>query len=143
MSRVVKIWTDGSCLGNPGPGGWAALLTYGEHERELAGGAPETTNNRMELQAAIEALEALKRPCHVDLASDSKYVVEGITRWIHGWRRNGWKKVKNRDLWERLAEAEARHDVKWRWVRGHDGDENNERVDRLAVAEAERQRART
>lgn len=133
----MRIWTDGSCLGNPGPGGWGALLTFGEHERELSGGAADTTNNRMELMAAIEALESLKRPCRVELWSDSKYVIDGITSWIHGWRKRGWKKVKNRDLWERLDEARGPHDIEWRWVKGHSGDENNERVDRLAVAQAE------
>jgi len=133
----VRIWTDGSCLGNPGPGGWGALLTFGEHERELSGGEDDTTNNRMELMAAIGALESLKRPCQVELWSDSKYVIDGITSWIHGWRKRGWKKVKNRDLWERLDEARGPHDIEWRWVKGHSGDENNERVDRLAVAQAE------
>lgn len=133
----MRIWTDGSCLGNPGPGGWGALLTFGEHERELSGGEDDTTNNRMELMAAIGALESLKRPCQVELWSDSKYVIDGITSWIHGWRKRGWKKVKNRDLWERLDEARGPHDIEWRWVKGHSGDENNERVDRLAVAQAE------
>lgn len=136
----MRIWTDGSCLGNPGPGGWAALLTYGGHERELSGGAPETTNNRMELLGAIEALETLQRPCEVELWSDSKYVIDGITQWIAGWKRRAWKKVKNRDLWERLDEARARHSVEWRWVKGHSGDPHNERVDRLAVAAAEAQK---
>lgn len=141
MTKLVRIWTDGSCLGNPGPGGWGALLTFGEHERELSGGEAETTNNRMELMAAIAALESLKRPCEVELWSDSKYVIEGITSWIHGWKKRGWKKVKNRDLWERLDEARAPHGIEWRWVKGHSGDENNERVDRLAVAEAEQVQA--
>ena len=113
------------------------LLTYGDHERELSGGEAETTNNRMELQAAIEGLEALTRPCEVELWSDSKYVIDGITKWIYGWKKRSWKKVKNRDLWERLDAARDRHEVSWRWVRGHAGDENNERVDRLAVAAAE------
>ncbi len=137
----MRIWTDGSCLGNPGPGGWGALLTFGEHERELSGGADDTTNNRMELMAAIGALESLKRPCQVELWSDSKYVIDGITSWIHGWRKRGWKKVKNRDLWERLDEARGPHDIEWRWVKGHSGDENNERVDRLAVTQAEEQQS--
>jgi len=141
LGNVVKIWTDGSCLGNPGPGGWGALLTFGEHERELSGGEADTTNNRMELMAAIVALETLKRPCTVQLWSDSKYVVTGITQWIHGWKKKNWKKVKNRDLWERLDEARAPHHVTWNWVKGHAGDENNERVDRLAVSEAEKQKA--
>lgn len=140
MSGTVKIWTDGSCLGNPGPGGWAALLVYGKHERELTGSEAHTTNNRMELLAAIEALEALTRPSTVWLASDSSYVVKGITQWIHGWKKKGWKKVKNRDLWERLDRAREPHEVTWAWVRGHSGNENNERVDRLAVGAAERQK---
>lgn len=140
-SRTVEIWTDGACLGNPGPGGWAAVLTLGEREKELVGGEPETTNNRMELMAAISALEALTRPSKVRLVSDSEYVIKGITEWLPGWRAKGWKKVKNRDLWERLAEATAPHDVSWEWVRGHSGDVMNERVDKLAVAEAERQKA--
>tara|TARA_R110002072_G_scaffold164557_1_gene317536 strand:+ start:141 stop:512 length:372 start_codon:yes stop_codon:yes gene_type:complete len=116
-------------------------LTFGEHERELSGGADDTTNNRMELMAAIGALESLKRPCQVELWSDSKYVIDGITSWIHGWRKRGWKKVKNRDLWERLDEARGPHDIEWRWVKGHSGDENNERVDRLAVTQAEEQQS--
>lgn len=136
MTKLVRIWTDGSCLGNPGPGGWGALLTFGEHERELSGGEAATTNNRMELMAAIEALASLKRPCRVELWSDSKYVIDGITSWIHGWKKRGWKKVKNRDLWERLDEARAPHDIEWKWVKGHSGDANNERVDQLAVAQA-------
>lgn len=141
-SGVVEIWTDGACLGNPGPGGWAAVLRLGEREKELVGGEPETTNNRMELMAAISALEALKRPSKVRLVSDSEYVVKGITEWLPGWRAKGWKKVKNRDLWERLAEVAGRHEVTWEWVRGHSGNVMNERVDRLAAAEAERQKAR-
>ena len=140
VSGTVKIWTDGSCLGNPGPGGWAALLVYGKHERELTGSEPHTTNNRMELLAAIEALDALTRPSTVWLASDSSYVVNGITQWIHGWKKKGWKKFKNRDLWERLDRAREPHEVTWAWVRGHSGNENNERVDRLAVGAAERQK---
>lgn len=138
MGRV-EIWTDGSCLGNPGPGGWAAVLRYGERERELSGGEGETTNNRMELFGAIAALEALTRPCHVRLHADSSYVVKGMSEWIEGWRRKGWKKVKNRDLWERLSEAAAPHEVEWVWVRGHAGNAMNERVDRLAVSAAEAQ----
>ena len=141
MSRVVNIWTDGSCLGNPGPGGYAAVLQYGQHERELTGGEAMTTNNRMELLAAIVALEGLKRPCSVRLASDSSYVIKGITEWIAGWKRKGWKKVKNRDLWERLDRARGAHQVQWVWVRGHAGNEMNERADRLAVAQAELQKA--
>jgi len=142
---TVEIFTDGACRGNPGPGGWAALLRSGSMEREISGGEALTTNNRMELTAAIEALNALKRPCRVELHSDSQYLRDGITKWIHGWRRNGWrtadrKPVKNGDLWERLAEAESRHDVKWHWVRGHSGHPENDRVDALACAEADRQR---
>lgn len=135
------IYTDGGCIGNPGPGGWAALLRYGEHEREVSGRWRETTNNRMELRAAIEALEALKRPCRVELYTDSEYVRNGITQWIHAWQRRGWrtagkKPVKNQDLWRRLLAAIERHEaaggVEWRWLKGHAGDEFNERVDRLA-----------
>ena len=136
--RVV-IYTDGACSGNPGPGGWGAILTYGEHEKELKGGEPHTTNNRMELMAAIAALEALKKPSAVELHTDSQYVHHGISQWIHSWKRNGWKTsdkkpVKNVDLWQRLDKAMQRHDVDWRWVRGHAGHEMNERADRLAVA---------
>ena len=143
---LVEIFTDGACRGNPGPGGWAALLrSSGGREREISGGESLTTNNRMELTAAIEALNALNKPCRVELHSDSQYLRDGITRWIHGWRRNGWrtagrKPVKNADLWERLVEAESRHDVKWHWVRGHSGHPENERVDALACAEADKQR---
>ena len=143
---TVEIFTDGACRGNPGPGGWAALLrSSGGREREISGGESPTTNNRMELTAAIEALNALNKPCRVELHSDSQYLRDGITRWIHGWRRNGWrtagrKPVKNADLWERLVEAESRHDVKWHWVRGHSGHPENERVDALACAEADKQR---
>jgi ribonuclease HI len=134
--RVV-IHTDGACSGNPGPGGWAAILTFGDHEKELNGGEPHTTNNRMELTAAISALEALKRPCAVDLHTDSEYLKNGITGWIHGWKKNGWrtadkKPVKNVDLWQRLDEALKRHHVQWHWVRGHAGHAMNERADALA-----------
>ena len=139
MAQTVEVWTDGACLGNPGPGGYGAVLRYGAHEREVVGGEPLTTNNRMELMAAIAALEALSRPCRVVLTTDSQYVLKGITEWIAGWKRKGWKKVKNRDLWERLDAARAPHDVQWVWVRGHTGDVMNERVDQLAVAEAKRQ----
>lgn len=139
----VEIWTDGACLGNPGPGGHAAVLKAGGREREIVGGELETTNNRMELLAAITALEALKKPSTVRLVSDSEYVIKGITEWIDGWRKKGWKKVKNRDLWERLAAAAEPHEIDWEWVRGHSGDAMNERVDGLAVAEAERQKALT
>ncbi|SNZ05523.1 ribonuclease HI [Cohaesibacter gelatinilyticus] len=133
----VTIYTDGACSGNPGPGGWGALLLYGEHERELYGGEAETTNNRMELQAAIEALNALKRSCEIDLYTDSQYVKGGITGWIHGWKKNGWKTsnkkpVKNAELWQALDEALRPHQVSWHWVKGHAGHEGNERADELA-----------
>ncbi|WP_133743512.1 ribonuclease HI [Actinorugispora endophytica] len=134
---VVEIHTDGACKGNPGPGGWGVVLRYGGHEKELHGGDDATTNNRMELMAAIMALEALKRPVPVRLHTDSTYVRDGITTWIHGWKRRGWltaqrEPVKNADLWRRLDEAAARHEVDWRWVRGHNGDPGNERADALA-----------
>lgn len=133
----VIIHTDGACSGNPGPGGWAAILSFGDHEKELKGAEAHTTNNRMELMAAIAALEALKKPCRVDLHTDSQYVQNGISSWIFGWKRNGWKTsdkkpVKNVDLWQRLDEAMARHEVKWHWVKGHVGHELNERADQLA-----------
>jgi ribonuclease HI len=134
---IVSIFTDGACSGNPGPGGWGAILRWAGHERELSGGEPHTTNNRMELLAAISALESLKRPCSVDLHTDSQYLRQGITGWIQGWKRNGWrtadrKPVKNIDLWQRLDAAVARHDIRWHWVRGHAGDALNERADELA-----------
>jgi len=134
---VVQAFTDGACRGNPGPGGWGVLLRYGEHERELYGGAAETTNNRMELTAAIRALEALERPCSVVLTTDSQYVRRGITEWLPGWKRRGWrtasrKPVQNQDLWQRLDELAAYHQVEWRWVRGHTGHAENERADALA-----------
>lgn len=140
---AVEIFTDGACLGNPGPGGWAALLRWRGHEKLLAGGETTTTNNRMELTAAIVALESLKRDCDVVLTTDSQYVRQGIDEWIAKWRANGWRTagklpVKNQDLWQRLADANARHRVSWRWVRGHSGHPENERVDRAARAEAER-----
>jgi ribonuclease HI len=133
----VIVHTDGACSGNPGPGGWGAILTFGDREKELKGGEPHTTNNRMELMAAISALEALTRPCRVDLHTDSQYVQQGISQWINGWKRNGWrtadkKPVKNMDLWQRLDPAIQRHDVHWHWVRGHVGHALNERADRLA-----------
>lgn len=133
----VEMWTDGACKGNPGPGGWGALLRSGERERELFGGEPVTTNNRMELTAVIEGLRALTRPTTVRIHVDSTYVMHGITRWIDGWRRNGWvtsakKPVKNADLWRALENEVARHDVQWAWVKGHAGDEGNERADALA-----------
>jgi ribonuclease HI len=135
----VIIHTDGACSGNPGMGGWGAILSFGDVEKELKGSEPHTTNNRMELMAAISALEALKKPCRVDLHTDSQYVQNGISSWIHGWKRNGWKTadrkpVKNVDLWQRLDEAMARHQVKWHWVKGHVGHELNERADALARA---------
>lgn len=135
--KLVTIYTDGACSGNPGPGGWGAIMTYGEHTKELYGGEPETTNNRMELTAAIEALNALKKPSKAELWTDSQYVKGGITGWIHGWKKNGWKTsarkpVKNVELWQALDEALKRHDVSWHWVKGHAGHEMNERADELA-----------
>lgn len=137
MSKLVEIWTDGACSGNPGPGGWGVLLKSGGHEKELMGGEYETTNNRMELMAAIEGLNALKRPSKVTLHTDSTYVKDGLTKWIHGWKRNGWKTaakkpVKNKDLWQALEAACDPHDINWVWVKGHAGDEGNERADELA-----------
>ncbi|HRL05457.1 ribonuclease HI [Brevundimonas diminuta] len=138
LNDHVIIHTDGACKGNPGPGGWGAILqTGGGHEKELWGGEALTTNNRMELMAAIMALEALKRPCRVDLHTDSKYVMQGVTEWIRGWKARGWKTadkkpVKNEDLWRRLDEARNRHEVKWHWVKGHAGHALNERADGLA-----------
>ena len=135
--KIVDIFTDGACSGNPGPGGWGAILRYGAVEKELYGGEPATTNNRMELMAAIQALEALKRPMKVRLYTDSEYVKNGITQWIHGWKARGWKTadkkpVKNEDLWKRLDEAKRRHDIEFHWVRGHAGHPENERADALA-----------
>ena len=140
----VEIFTDGACLGNPGPGGWAALLRCGAQESELVGGDPHTTNNRMELMAAIAGLEALTRPCSVRLTTDSRYVLDGIQSWLPAWKRNGWrtaarKPVKNIDLWQRLDTASARHEIEWHWVRGHAGHAENERVDALARQQAERE----
>ncbi|HET6378586.1 MAG TPA: ribonuclease HI [Methylocella sp.] len=137
MTCEVSIWTDGACSGNPGPGGWGAVLKWGSHEKELCGGEAATTNNRMELIAAIEALEALKRPCVVHLHTDSSYLKGGITEWIASWKRNGWrtaskKPVKNAELWQRLDAAAARHAIDWRWVKGHAKDPMNERADALA-----------
>ena len=137
MTPKVVIYTDGACSGNPGPGGWGAVLISGEHERELCGGEGPTTNNRMELMAAIQALEALKRPCKVELHTDSQYLRTGITEWLAGWKARGWRTaskspVKNEDLWRRLDEARLRHEVDWRWVKGHAGHELNERADGLA-----------
>jgi ribonuclease HI len=135
--KSVEIFTDGACRGNPGPGGWGALLRCGDVERELYGGAPDTTNNRMELQAAIEALKALSQRCSVDLTTDSVYVKNGITSWLEGWKKKGWKTaarkpVKNVDLWQALDEENQRHDVRWHWVKGHSGHAENERADMLA-----------
>ena len=136
MTRV-EIFTDGACKGNPGPGGWGAVIRSGENEKELSGGEPLTTNNRMELLAAIRALQALKRPCHVDLTTDSVYVRDGITKWIFGWQKNGWrtaakKPVKNAELWQELLDAARPHRIDWRWVKGHAGHAENERADKLA-----------
>lgn len=137
--QTVVVYTDGACSGNPGPGGWGAILRYGTHEKELKGGEALTTNNRMELLAAIEALEALKRPCEVELHTDSQYLRQGITQWIDRWKANGWRTadrnpVKNADLWRRLDQARARHSLQWRWVKGHAGHPENERADALARA---------
>jgi ribonuclease HI len=133
----VEIATDGACKGNPGPGGWGVLIRMGTREKELSGGEKLTTNNRMELMAAIEGLNALKRPCRVTLSTDSRYVMDGLTKWIHGWRKNGWKTsdkkpVKNADLWQALIDAAAPHRVEWVWVKGHAGHPDNERADKLA-----------
>lgn len=133
----VEIATDGACKGNPGPGGWGVLIRMGAREKELSGGEKLTTNNRMELMAAIEGLNALKRPCRVTLSTDSRYVMDGLTKWIHGWRKNGWKTsdkkpVKNADLWQALIDAAAPHRVEWVWVKGHAGHPDNERADTLA-----------
>ena len=139
----VEIFTDGACKGNPGPGGWGAVIRSGSQEKEISGGEPLTTNNRMELLAAIRSLESLKRPCRVDLYTDSVYVRDGITKWVHGWRRNGWKTsdkkpVKNADLWQELIDACGPHRIEWRWVKGHSGHLENDRVDALACLEADR-----
>ncbi|MFN4183416.1 MAG: ribonuclease HI [Hyphomonas sp.] len=134
---IIEIWTDGACSGNPGPGGWGALIRWNGHEKELYGGDPATTNNRMEMTAVIEALNALNRPSKVTLNVDSTYVKDGLTKWIKGWKRNGWKTadkkpVKNQELWMAMEEACKRHDITWVWVKGHNGDEGNERADGLA-----------
>ncbi len=134
---LVEIYTDGACRGNPGPGGWGVVLRYGGYEKSLYGGAAQTTNNRMELTAAIQALESLKRPCRVVLTTDSQYLRRGITEWLPNWKRRGWrtaerKPVKNADLWQRLDILAAHHEIDWRWVRGHDGHPGNEQADRLA-----------
>ncbi|MET3525762.1 ribonuclease HI [Phenylobacterium koreense] len=137
MTPQVVIYSDGACSGNPGPGGWGAILMSGAHVKEIHGGEATTTNNRMELMAAIQALESLKRPCKVEAHTDSQYVMKGISEWIHGWKARGWKTadkkpVKNDDLWRRLDAARAKHDVAWKWVKGHAGHEHNERADELA-----------
>jgi ribonuclease HI len=138
MSKTsVVIHTDGACSGNPGPGGWGAILDYNGTRKELSGGEAHTTNNRMEITAAVEALNALTRPCKVSMHVDSQYVKDGITKWIHGWKKNGWKTadkkpVKNTELWQALDEAIKRHEISWHWVKGHDGHADNERADELA-----------
>lgn len=139
---VVHIYTDGACKGNPGPGGWGAVLIHGEREKEIFGGESQTTNNRMELIAVIEALQSLKRPCHVVVHTDSKYVQLGISEWLPNWIQRGWKTaakkpVKNADLWQRLHDVAAKHEIEWRWVRGHAGNAGNERADELANRGAE------
>lgn len=141
--KQVEIFTDGACKGNPGPGGWAALLRRGSHEKELVGGAAHTTNNRMEMTAILEALRALKQPCDVTIHTDSRYVIDGMTQWIFGWQKRGWlnaakKPVVNEDLWRDLIEAARPHKIAWQWVKGHAGHPENERVDALASAEAAR-----
>lgn len=140
--KQVEIFTDGACKGNPGPGGWGALLRMGANEKELSGGETHTTNNRMEMTAAIRALEALREPCEVSLHTDSKYLIDGITKWIHGWKKKGWKNaakkpVVNEDLWRELDTIAGKHKVSWHWVRGHSGHAENERVDQLASDAAE------
>ena len=141
----VELFTDGACSGNPGPGGWAAILRMGERERELSGGEPATTNNRMELMGVISGLEALKRPCTVTINTDSKYVLDGASKWIHGWKKNGWrtadkKPVKNVELWQRLDAAQKPHKLRWVWVKGHSGHVENERADELARLEVDKLR---
>lgn len=135
--KHIEIFTDGACRGNPGPGGWGAILRFGQHEKELKGGEVETTNNRMELMAAIAALEALTEPCKVSLTTDSQYLRQGVTQWLAGWKRNGWKTaskqpVKNQDLWQRIDAISQRHQIEWLWVKGHSGHAENERCDQLA-----------
>lgn len=146
QSPQLKLFTDGACLGNPGPGGWAAILQYGEHEKELVGGQDETTNNQMELLAVISGLEALKRPSNLLIVTDSRYVMDGIQKWLAGWKRNGWKTaakkpVKNVELWQRLDAAIAPHQADWQWVKGHAGHIENERCDQLASQEAGRRQS--
>jgi ribonuclease HI len=144
----VQIFTDGACKGNPGPGGWGAIIRSGDREKELSGGEPLTTNNRMEMMAAIRALQALKRSCEIILHTDSIYLRDGITKWVHGWKRNGWKTadrkpVKNADLWQELIDAAAPHRITWQWVRGHAGHPENERADQLACDAADQFRKRS
>ena len=136
-AKQIQIFTDGACKGNPGPGGWGAILRMGPHEKELSGSEADTTNNRMEMQAVIQGLNALTEPCIVEVYSDSKYVIDGITKWVHGWKKRGWvnaskKPVRNAELWHELIEATARHEVSWNWVKGHAGHAENERADQLA-----------
>ena len=143
--RQVEVFTDGACKGNPGPGGWGAILRMGQHEKQLSGSDPATTNNRMEMSAVIEALGALKQPCQVSLHTDSRYVIDGITKWIFGWQKNGWKNaqkkpVLNADLWQALLTATRPHKIEWIWVKGHDGHPENERADQLASNAALRAR---
>jgi ribonuclease HI len=147
MTPGVVIYTDGACSGNPGPGGWGAVLTFGDREKEICGGEPDTTNNRMEMMAAIQALEMLTKPCKVELHTDSQYLRNGVTQWIHAWKARGWKTadkkpVKNEDLWKRLDQARLRHEVDWRWVKGHAGHVMNERADSLARKGLEEARRR-
>lgn len=139
---IVDIFTDGACKGNPGPGGWGAVLRFGDTEKEMSGGEALTTNNRMEMMAAVEALNALKKPCRVTLHTDSKYVMDGITKWVFGWQKKGWrtadnKPVKNVEIWQALVKAAAPHQMTWKWVKGHAGHPENERADRLASAAAD------
>jgi len=145
MTDLVELFTDGACKGNPGPGGWGAVIRFGAHEKEMSGGEKLTTNNRMEMMAAIQGLNALTRPCRVVVSTDSKYVMDGITKWVHGWRRKNWrtadnKPVKNVELWQALVEAATPHEVEWRWVKGHAGHPENERADRLASDAADAMR---
>lgn len=145
MMKRVQVITDGACLGNPGPGGWASILRYNSHKRELSGSSPQTTNNRMELTAAIEGLRALKESCQVEVVTDSEYLKNGITQWIHGWKRNGWmtkakKPVVNQDLWAELDALAAKHDVQWTWTKGHANHDDNNRADELATRAAREQR---
>jgi len=135
--KKIEIFTDGACKGNPGPGGWGAILRMGKHEKEMSGAEPQTTNNRMEMTAVIRALNALTEPCEATVCTDSRYVIDGMTKWVHGWQKKGWvnaskQPVRNADLWHDLIEACTRHQVSWQWVRGHDGHAENERADRLA-----------